>query len=70
MRTRAGIGFGAGAAVSIAGEPYEDLEAADLVGALGGIGAAIGEGIGALVGALYVKPTSACVRSEMTPRRY
>ena len=44
----AGIGFGAGAGVALAAGNYEDLETAELVGILGGIGAAIGAGLGAL----------------------
>lgn len=38
----AGIGFGAGAGVGIAAGNYEDLEPAELVGILGGIGAGLG----------------------------
>jgi small nuclear ribonucleoprotein (snRNP)-like protein len=44
----AGIGFGAGAGVAFAAGNYEDLETAELVGILGGLGAAIGAGLGAL----------------------
>ena len=50
------IGFGVGAGVGIWGGTYEDLDAAPLIAFLGGCGAAIGSGIGAFVGAVYVKP--------------
>jgi hypothetical protein len=44
----AGIGFGAGAGVGIAAGNYEDLGTAELIGILGGLGAAIGAGLGAV----------------------
>jgi hypothetical protein len=46
----AGAGFGAGLGVSLAAGQYEDLGTAELIAVLGGFGAAIGAGIGALVG--------------------
>ncbi|GEM_PF-1379893 len=48
----AGIGFGSGAGVGLAFGAYEDFDTAEIVAALGLLGAAIGAGIGALVGAI------------------